>query len=1107
MEVIFPDSAGLTGAKRIGEGGSGILYAAHHFELGDVAVKVAIDQSPTTSKLLVTEFSLLRSLNHPGIIKLWDFGLTVDRRPYLVMELLPGHSLYDYTDLQSFGNRFQALGWAISALEYLHDLGIVHRDLKGENILLDKRNQARLTDLGLAVGEDDTHAGRSGTVEYMAPEVINNQGASPATDIYSLGVILYRVATGRLPFVSDDPLQVISLKQDLAHIDFDALSLAASPRFAELVRKCLDPEPGNRPKSVAQISEQLGLDGLLGKDDLKPPALSDFFHHYIWSYNTSFAHHETRRFDRDYLIDDHTQGVAANLLEAVGDHFKLHDNEVRRGDSSGFTYRNTSGRTFRVRLLSATSEDATGAELIDYPELDRFAFEATSRKLFTGGIDDEVMELLYRLSTGNLKLLNILLKQMDGQKAIDMQARRVKLTRAQLYYYTPSTEYYQVIGKMIPNVPDELCETAAFLAVDRFGNSRVGLTPNGVVNLNHLQRLAESNWLTADEYLFKRSYYREYLYHQVDDEHRQKWHRQWIKLIENDTNIDNLSRDEQLFHHQVCAGQTEPAIEAALRLADQLGRQQKPNLAANFLALARSLPDAHRNAALFVRLLLASAELARDLGDFNQSLSHYAIAIRQAARHHDLQSLAEAYKNLGDVYKGKHDYDRGHRALGRAVRLYGELGDELELSHCLNNIGNIFWINGDLDEAEVNYQTALEVQRRLNARKDIASSLSNLGTVKCVKQKFEEGIKLFRESILINREIKDYPELARTANNIAVAYNWIDELKAAKEYLQESLEINLATGAEKELLYNYENYYEVEQRHGDYDKMQEWIYKGLRLAKRDDYSHRGIFTVALAELLLIRCKYDKAGHLLAAATKFDHAVTDKMLSMRLAGVCSDHYRLMLDHDGAHAHLITALELADKMGEFRSKANFLVMRSRIERATDAPRSVVEKTFAAVSDILQTLPVKREKLLLLLDRAEYYLSLDQLDEAETVYQQAQSFPHFEGVSSFQSQLCYLGGMIHYQRGSLEKAITLLNDAILSAKTARLRESIWRALVVLGDAHQGQRQYERALKSYIEAFSVLKELAAEISDPRLRKLYLSDRAKIIVAEKLEEMSALAT
>ncbi len=340
---MFPESAGLNGAQQIGQGGAGCVYSANHSRWGQVAVKVAIDPDPATQSLFLSEYTLLRSLSHPGIIRFFDFGWTLDRRSFIIMELLTGGDFHDWASRQPVLQRFQPLTAVVSALDYIHTLGIIHRDLKGENILLDGRSEARVTDLGLAAvrgGQDR----RAGTLEYMAPEIIDNGEATPAADIYSLGVILFRLATGRLPFESSDPLQIISLKHHPEDLDGDALAAAISDRFAETVRKCLEPDPTRRPRSIAEVAEQLRLVGLLNNEDLERQSVDHYLHHHIRSYNTSYAKQELRHLTADYALRDHYQGASAGLLEAVADFLKISGHYAILDEPGTLTYIGTDDR-------------------------------------------------------------------------------------------------------------------------------------------------------------------------------------------------------------------------------------------------------------------------------------------------------------------------------------------------------------------------------------------------------------------------------------------------------------------------------------------------------------------------------------------------------------------------------------------------------------------------------------------------------------------------------------------------------------------------------------------------------------------------------------------
>jgi tetratricopeptide (TPR) repeat protein len=1100
---IFPESAGLHGAELIGEGGTGLVYSATHPTWRKVAVKVAIDTDPATRKLFLTEYSLLRSLFHPGIVQLHEFGYTDDSRPYFLMELLTGGDLYGWNKERPIRERFFPLGRIISALQYLHNLNVIHRDLKGENILMDDSNRARLTDLGLAAGCCSNEKSRAGTIEYMAPEVIDNQEVTAAADIYSLGVILYRLATGRLPFESDDPLQIISLKHNPQGVDCAPVASAISARFAVTVRRCLEADPALRYKAVGEIAEQLVLDGLLRKSDLEPPRVESYFQHRIWSFTVSFVKQEMRYWDRDYQIADNYQGTSSRLLNVIFDEIQAAGLGIVRRDAARLRYLSSDGCEFGVKLVGTRSSPPADREL-EFPELDRFAFDAILQRLFPAGIDGTVSDLLYRLSGGNIGLVRLLLLQLEDEGLIDVNGGRILMQREQTYQFRPSEEYFQAVGLMLPDVNEGSLAAVSLLSVDPFDNPHTNLAES-LLRKGDLDALAEVGILRPKSYQFARSYYREYFYSRLKPDTKTALHREWVELLDDGQLVTDVQLDEQLYYHLAGAGRAEPAIEVAVRLAQRFRDEQKPDRARMYLLRADELTQTEVSPELQLKLRMLSGDIYKDAGDYGRAITDYARLIRLAKRTGNPGMMAEAYKDLGDVYKNKHDYRRGNRVLDRAVKLYGNLGDELELSHCFNNIGNILWIVGNLQGAALNYETALEVQRRLDARKDIASTLSNLGTLKFIEKQVDESIRLCEESLAIKREIGDWPEYARTANNLGVIYYEIDELQKATDYLNESLKINLSQGAEKEILYNYDNLHEVEWRRGNYQKAADWLYAGLRMARQDDLSHRGTYATMLACLMLTTGRYGRASGLLKVAAKFSANIDDQMLKLKLTEAQAEYFRLLGDPVQTSASLVLAMDYADKLGEPKSKARLLMLQAKLAKAAGAPLRHIWDPLKEAEAVLEDLPVHREKLTILLDRTQYFLDFDELPEAQETFGQVRSLRQFEGINTFQARISYINGLIEFRRNQYRRAVTLFNDAILSARTLPQPEQAWRASMALGETYQALTEYERAFKCYIEAFNVLKDLAAGISDPNLKKQYLSDPLKIRVAEKLEEMSAL--
>jgi hypothetical protein len=211
---------------RIAEGSYGVVYRALHRTLNiPVAVKVLhpdlLDGDSKAAQQFRTEAMLLARLNHPNIVRLWDFDDTVVP-PYLVLEFIEGSSVSEVIQKRGVIRLDLAMRitlQVIDGLEAAHHLGIVHRDVKPANMLLTRDEKAKIADLGLAtvadlgrqLGHMPTGATpMAGTVAYLAPEQASNPGIlDHRSDIYSLGASFYHMVTGRLPFTGKSSLEVL----------------------------------------------------------------------------------------------------------------------------------------------------------------------------------------------------------------------------------------------------------------------------------------------------------------------------------------------------------------------------------------------------------------------------------------------------------------------------------------------------------------------------------------------------------------------------------------------------------------------------------------------------------------------------------------------------------------------------------------------------------------------------------------------------------------------------------------------------------------------------------------------------------------------------------
>jgi serine/threonine-protein kinase len=249
----------------LGRGGMSEVWSAHDLELGRrVALKLLAPEADTAR--FEREARAVASLGHPNVTQLYDYGES-DGRPFMVLEYLPGGTLEerlrDGKPLPDPETRSIAAGIA-AGLAHAHARGVVHRDLKPANVLFDEEGRPKLADFGIArmaAGEGTlTEAGTLlGTAAYISPEQAAGEPATPASDVYSFGVMLYRMLTGRLPFESTDPMQLIMLHQTAPPPPIDEVRPDAPAALESTAMAALEKDPGDRPPDGAALLAELGV--------------------------------------------------------------------------------------------------------------------------------------------------------------------------------------------------------------------------------------------------------------------------------------------------------------------------------------------------------------------------------------------------------------------------------------------------------------------------------------------------------------------------------------------------------------------------------------------------------------------------------------------------------------------------------------------------------------------------------------------------------------------------------------------------------------------------------------------------------------------------------
>jgi Tol biopolymer transport system component len=257
----------------LGAGGMGVVYRARDPRLGrDVAIKLLPEiagSSPDAGAQLLREARTAASLNHPHICTVYDVG-DANGVPFIAMELVEGETLRDSISHGRFSaDRACRIGKQLAeGLEYAHAHGVIHRDFKSANVVLMPNQHAKIMDFGIAVraaaptdhtrtaGTDQAAFKFAGTIGYMAPEALQGAPASVRSDIWSLGVVLYEMASGRSPFnQKTDPDLIAAILRDPP----PPLPSGTPAGLARVIERCLSKDAEHRPAHAGEVALALDI--------------------------------------------------------------------------------------------------------------------------------------------------------------------------------------------------------------------------------------------------------------------------------------------------------------------------------------------------------------------------------------------------------------------------------------------------------------------------------------------------------------------------------------------------------------------------------------------------------------------------------------------------------------------------------------------------------------------------------------------------------------------------------------------------------------------------------------------------------------------------------
>jgi eukaryotic-like serine/threonine-protein kinase len=243
------------------------VYLARDTELDrPVALKLLAENlsgDESFRKRFVREARLAAGLSHPNVVSIYDAG-EEGGRPYIVMECVEGENLADLLARRKRLPPNEAVGLALQAcrgLEHAHAAGLVHRDVKPQNLLVRRDGTLKIADFGIARAAEATTLTQVGTVlgtaAYLSPEQLAGDKVTAAADVYSLGAVLYELLTGRLPHEVDSLTELAARQAEGAITPVRELAPEVRRRLEDVVMRCLARNPAYRPASAGELAREL----------------------------------------------------------------------------------------------------------------------------------------------------------------------------------------------------------------------------------------------------------------------------------------------------------------------------------------------------------------------------------------------------------------------------------------------------------------------------------------------------------------------------------------------------------------------------------------------------------------------------------------------------------------------------------------------------------------------------------------------------------------------------------------------------------------------------------------------------------------------------------
>jgi eukaryotic-like serine/threonine-protein kinase len=907
--------------QAVGSGGMATVYLATRADdeyRKLVAIKVIHPDiaHPELQRRFRNERQTLAALDHPNIVRLLDGGTTEDGMPYLVMDYVEGTTIDEYCDGHKLATdeRLRLFLGVCSAVGYAHQRLVIHRDLKPGNILVTSDGTPKLLDFGIAKLLNPeaqatlvlTQTGvRPMTLAYASPEQVRGEPLTNATDVYSLGVVLYELLTGHRPHqIKGSTLGNIerAICEDEPAKPSTAITRVEERTGADGTMIPLTPEEVSRTRDgdPKKLRERLqgDLDAIVMTALRKEPQRR---YASVFEFSEDIKRHlehkpvkarpSTLAYRGAKFVRRHREMAAAALMFVLLLAVAITWYATTRGRSGAYRmapvkgrhsiavlgFKNLSGKPEEAWLSTALSEMLT-TELTAGGKLRTIPGENVARMKLDLSLPDsdslaqDTLKKVYQNLGSDLVVLGSYLNMGDTLR-VDLQLQDAG--RGETVAALSETGAESHLLDLVNRAGEQLRQKCGVAEVAK---SEVAAVTNSMIATPATARLYSE--ALSKMRLFDFIGAREVLEQAVAAEPKQPLiHRAlgeaWSKLgyeakaaAEAKQAFElsgNLPRDEQKLiegQYSEAARQWPKAVESYRDLF-----QSSPDNVDYGLSLARvqSASGAGKDALVTVdklhqlpapigqdpRIDLAEAHAASTISDYKKAEAAAGVASSKAQSMGARFLMAEAKTEQGAALIDLNAYDKAVPILHEAEQVYQATGDELGRARVLMQLGTLSYNQGNLTEASDYSGQALAAARRIGNRKLIADALTDQASVWDDQGHHERAEGAYQQALAIQREIANVRGVAYVLANLAALLADRGDVKKATPLFEEEVTIARDTGNKRLLVNGLLNFGQMLKSEGKLAESRDKLNEALTLAQQiDDRRHAAILTYAIGEVLL-----------------------------------------------------------------------------------------------------------------------------------------------------------------------------------------------------------------------------------------------------------------